>query len=193
MNAARGSDRPIPNSYWVEAGRLAAGEYPGARDPREAAIKVRALLEAGIDHFIDLTQKRDPLEPYEPIAREQAQAVGRAVRYERHPVVDMSVPRRAAEMVAILDAVDDALEQGSTVYVHCWGGIGRTGTVVGCWLVRHGLTGDEALAQIAERWRHVEKSWIHPESPQTREQRAYVRGWAEPLREGHGRRHTGGS
>ena len=31
------------------------------------------------------------------------------------------------------------------MYLHCWGGVGRTGTVVGCWLVRHGRTGDEAL------------------------------------------------
>ena len=51
-------------------------------------------------------------------------------------------------------AVDDALGEGRTVYVHCWGGIGRTGTVVGCWLVRHGLTGRGALDQIADWWLH---------------------------------------
>ena len=59
------------------------------------------------------------------------------------------------------------------------GGIGRTGTVVGCWLIRHGLTGDGALEQLAEWWKHVEKSWLHPRSPQTRQQRDYVRGWGE--------------
>ena len=180
MSAADRPDRPIPNSYWVKPGRFAAGEYPGAFDPRDGAVKVRTLLNAGIDHFIDLTQSREPLEPYEAIAREQGQAAGRLVRYERHPVRDMSVPRRATEMAAILDAIDSALERGGTVYVHCWGGIGRTGTVVGCWLVRHGLTGAGALAQIAEWWQHVEKSWLHPESPQTHEQRNFVRDWVEP-------------
>ena len=73
-----------------------------------------------------------------------------------------------------------ALDDDKSVYVHCWGGIGRTGTVVGCWLVRHGMTGDEALAQIVEWWRGMEKARIHPRSPQTREQHAYVRNWAEP-------------
>jgi len=35
------------------------------------------------------------------------------------------------------------------VFVHCWGGVGRTGTVVGCWHVARGTTADEALEKIA--------------------------------------------
>ena len=180
MSPAGRSDRPIANSYWVRPGCFAAGEYPGDRDPRVAANKVRALLDAGIDHFIDLTQRRDGLLPYEPIALEQGRAAGLAVRCESHPITDMSVPRRPAEMTAVLDAIDGALALDRTVYVHCWGGIGRTGTVVGCWLVRHGRSGEEALAQIAEWWQHVAKSTIYPKSPQTCEQRDYVRAWTEP-------------
>ena len=77
-------------------------------------------------------------------------------------------------------AIDKALDDGKNVYVHCWGGIGRTGTVVGCWLVRRGMTGDEVLAQIAERWQGMEKRYRHPRSPQTPQQRRYVRSWTEP-------------
>ena len=86
MSPAGRSDPPIPNSYWVRPGCFAAGEYPGDRDPRVAANKVRALLDAGIDHFIDLTQRRDGLLPYEPVALEQGRAAGLAVRRERHPI-----------------------------------------------------------------------------------------------------------
>ena len=58
-------------------------------------------------------------------------------------------------MTRILDEVDDGAREGGAVYVHCWGGIGRTGTVVGCWLLRHGLDRGDAIARIAELRREV--------------------------------------
>ena len=180
IDATGSSDRPLANTYWVVPGRFLAGEYPGARNRSEAAGRLRTLLGAGIDHFFDLTQRRDGLEPYATIAALEAGELNVDVVHERHPIRDLSVPRSPQDMASILDALDEALEGGRNVYVHCWGGVGRTGTVVGCWLVRHGLTGDQALAQIAGWWRGVEKSWYHPQSPQTHEQHAYVRHWTEP-------------
>ncbi len=174
-----GIERPSTNSYWVVPSRFVAGEYPGAQDPSEAAARVRTLLGAGIDHFIDLTEPHE-LVPYSEIVEEEATRLGRSVRHERRSIPDVSVPTSPSAMVDILDTIDAALEEGRTVYVHCWGGVGRTGTVVGCWLVRHGRTGEEALAQVAEWWRSVEKSYRRSESPETPEQCEYVRNWTEP-------------
>ena len=170
--------RPIPNSYWVIPGRFAAGEYPGAVDSGAAASKVGAVLDAGIDCFVDLTEQGELL-PYRFIAEDDARRLGRNVKWARYPIADVSVPRSPGEMAGILDAIDSALAQGRNVYLHCWGGVGRTGTVVGCWLVRHGRTGNEALAELRELWRGVEKLRYRPVSPETREQREYVRQWAE--------------
>ena len=170
----------MANTYWVVPGRFAAGEYPGATNRQQAAGRLRTLLRAGIDHFINLTERHEPLEPYAEVAAQEAGQLDMTVVHARHPIGDMSVPRRPQQTAGILDAIDEALADGRNVYVHCWGGIGRTGTVVGCWLVRHGMTGDEALDQIAEWWLGMQKRYIHPRSPQTREQRNYVRNWAEP-------------
>ena len=82
-------------------------------------------------------------------------------------------------MQHLLNILDQALEAGHTVYVHCWGGVGRTGTVVGCYLVRHGMTGDEALDWLRGVWPSVEQSAWHTSTPETREQQRYVRNWRE--------------
>ena len=182
MSAPNSRNHPTANSYWVRPGRFAAGEYPGAPNDSEAAAKLRILLDAGINHFIDLTEQVERLEPYDAIVKEEGRRRGLAIGYERHPIVDESVPHSREQMAAILDAIDTALSNRKAVYVHCWGGVGRTGTVVGCWLVRHGYTGDAALRQIAEWWLGVAKRSRKPVSPETCEQRAYVRSWTEPSR-----------
>ena len=171
-------NRPLPNSYWVIPGRFAAGEYPGAVDSERAAARLNTLLSAGIAHFIDLTEPGE-LEPYVEIAEEEARNLGLTVAHERHPIVDGSVPRSREQMARVLDAIDAALSDRKTIYIHCWGGVGRTGTVVGCWLVRRGRTGDAALSQLAEWWQEVEKVYRQPNSPETFEQETYVRNWTE--------------
>ncbi|MDE2998452.1 MAG: hypothetical protein OXU79_05155 [Gemmatimonadota bacterium] len=113
---------PLPNSYWVRPGRFAAGEYPGDLDPCQAAAKLKMLLCAGINHFIDLTGAGE-LRPYRDIAEREAPAHGVHVGYERFPIDDAGVPRSREWMARILDAIDAALDDGKTVYVHCWGAL----------------------------------------------------------------------
>jgi protein-tyrosine phosphatase len=170
---------PMPNSYWVVSGQFAAGEYPGALDESEARGKLRMLLQAGITRFIDLTEARE-LSPYVHLLNEVAGELGLSVRHDSHAIVDGAIPSSRKAMAAALDAIDAAMDEGHAVYVHCLGGIGRTGTVVGCWLVRHGRTGDEALAQVAELFGGMAKAHLHPRSPETAEQEEYARHWSEP-------------
>ena len=179
MKVAPPPEEPAPNSYWVGPNRLAAGEYPGAKSSRHAVAKVMALLDAGINHFIDLTEETERLNPYVELAKREALHRGVTIDHERWPIPDVDVPSTPGDMAAILDAIDAALDGGKTVYVHCWGGVGRTGTVIGCWLVRHGSTASEALAQVAEGWQGMEKFTPKRESPESSGQREYVRNWRE--------------
>jgi hypothetical protein len=172
---------PIPNSYVLEKHELAAGEYPFSFDRASGLAKLATVLDAGITCFIDLTTSDDPLDPYHRELAELARARGVSARYQRLGFTDMDVPT-PAHMTRILDAIDDALAAGERPYVHCWGGVGRTGTVVGCFLVRHGMNGEEALAEVERLFGTMspEKVAAHyGESPQTWEQCDFVRNWTE--------------
>ena len=66
-------------------------------DPVGAATKLKNLLDTGINQFIDLTEPEELL-PYFEIAEGQALRLGQTVEWERHPIVDASVPRSPEQM-----------------------------------------------------------------------------------------------
>jgi protein-tyrosine phosphatase len=156
---------PIPDSYWLKEGVLLAGEYPGAYDPGRARQKLAKFLDAGIRTFIDLTETSEELTKYDDILRDLAAERGIEVRHLRFSIPDRGVPQDRALMSRILAAVRSEIEAGRPVYIHCWGGIGRTGTVIGCWLVEEGLAGAAAIEKIAELRKGIPDGfWPSPEN-----------------------------
>lgn len=174
-------DVPFPRSYWVLPRKLLAGAYPGSPNPREAEAKLKGLLECGIRRIINLMEPHEvdhqghPFNPYDKPWHRLAAERGLQVSTIRYPIRDVDVPS-VERMKEILDDIDRSLKDGRPVYVHCWGGRGRTGTVVGCYLVRTGWGGNEALRRI-ERLRAGLPDASLP-SPETPEQIAMVRDWA---------------
>ena len=145
---------PFPRSYWVIPGKLLAGFYPGSKDPKEATEKLTALINSGIRHLINLMEpdERDftgqRFIPYDDMMESITSKMGISVTFDQLPIKDLSVPTER-HMMRILNQIDLCIKHGKPVYVHCLGGIGRTGTVVGCYLMRHGLAaGKNALEMI---------------------------------------------
>jgi protein-tyrosine phosphatase len=164
----------VSEYFWAEPGKLLAGPYPGAYgDEAAARARIEALRRHRVTLFVDLTEDGE-LDPYAHLLRDDgASPLRAAARHLRRPVLDMSVSTEE-ELVATLDAIDDELARGGVVFVHCWGGCGRTGTVISCWWVRHGLEPREALARFQERCR----AYTRLRCPQTPEQAAVVLGWS---------------
>ena len=163
--------QPIENCYWVVPGQFLAGEYPRNFADESSPTKLAALAGAGIAAFIDLTEEGD-LRPYSQWLNPETQS------HQRFPIRDLSTPATVEFTASILDAIDDHIANGRPVYVHCWGGVGRTGTIVGCWLARHGYAGAAALDRLRGLWAQCPKS-LSKESPERPAQRQYLRTWLE--------------
>jgi atypical dual specificity phosphatase len=152
-----------PDHYRVEPS-LFAGAHPGAGGA-DAARAVAALRAAGVTAFVDLTMPGE-LPPYTALAAPAA--------HHARPIGDFGVPGDD-ELLATLDLLDELVEAGEHVYVHCHAGVGRTGTVVACRLVRQGAAPVEALTRLAEL-RTGCRTAGRP-SPETAAQRELVARW----------------
>jgi len=174
---------PFQRSYWVEPGRLLAGFFPADTSSEKTDQKLSALLDAGVTCVFNLMEADETnregqgFADYVPRLQELARQRGRTAECVRHPIQDRTTPT-AAFMRGILDDLAARLAGGATVYVHCWGGRGRTGTVIGCHLVRsRKLSGLAAIALLHELTKHESATfWPAPEMPG---QRAFVAEWEE--------------
>jgi len=178
MKLADGDHPPKHGTYWVVPGKLLAGPFPGSPDPAGVSEAVGPLLDAGITTFLNLMEPTetnhsgDPFTPYET-------ALGSQAAMFRRPITDLSIPSRE-DMIAILDDIDAGVADGA-VYVHCCGGVGRTGTVVGCWLLRHGYAVPSDVIDTIRSLRRVDPVRGDRLSPETDAQRRFVVGWSETV------------
>jgi hypothetical protein len=164
-------DRPLENSYWVLPGSLLAGEYPSGISEADTRERLRRLFDAGIDFFLDLTEAGERPEYQSRLPPD--------VDYLRTAILDASVPQGPAQMRAIQRQLQTALGAGRHVYVHCRAGIGRTATVIGCYLADQGLDGAEALSQLNRLWQPCARALNWPVVPQTRQQAEFIRRWPQ--------------
>jgi ADP-ribosyl-[dinitrogen reductase] hydrolase len=159
-----------PPLHYQADPRIWAGALLGDTDVSVVRARIQWLNSHGVTHIIDLTTPADACPPYAALLAKHAPGIVR----HAFPIRDMGVPSPGC-MLAILDTISTIVAGGATVYVHCWGGKGRTGTVIGCWYVRQGMTGADALARIVRVRGDMPGS-----SPETDAQRAFVIAWREP-------------
>ena len=93
------------------------------------------------------------------------QAAARGLEVIRFPIRDVSIP--AASVAGLVKQMRDRAEAGKNVVVHCEGGLGRAGTIGGCYLAQFGHGPEEILRSLV--------SSRGPNCPETDQQRQFIR------------------
>ncbi|HEY1790036.1 MAG TPA: dual specificity protein phosphatase family protein [Verrucomicrobiae bacterium] len=176
---------PLRGTYWVLHGQLLAGEYPGEPERQLTEKKLRALIGAGVRTFVDLTDENEINEDakvipaYRSILRQVSEDESVQVTYANIPIEDRDVPSPWT-LRCILDVIDRSIADENPVFVHCWAGRGRTGTVVGCYMKRHGLAQD---GDVIQKLAQLRKDLLngHETSPHTKEQIRMVVTWKKGI------------
>ncbi len=164
--------RMFKNFFRVDD-KLWSGEYPGAYDTRQGSAHLRlsnVLRVSGATAFLDLTDAKD-----RRYVEDYHQYLPNEIVYASYPVVDESVPT-PAYMISILDQIYLWQREGRVVYMHCRGGIGRSGTVVGCYLMESGLAVSHTVIPVLRNLRQIADCWDIM-CPNTISQRSYIEQW----------------
>ena len=162
-------NRPLHQSYEVSVagGAVYAGEYPGDKYGEKATEKLKRMYHFGIRHFIDLTEEGE-LCPYNHLLPSDT-------TYTRFPIPDCGVPKSIESVRRLLLRIEELKKIEGYVYVHCWGGVGRTGTIVACYLSQNSEEPDlnKTLEVLRGRFSEMPKS-AYRETPETKEQIDFI-------------------
>ena len=148
----------------------ASVRYPGRTYARDLDTDLATLAAAGVGRLILLVEDSELQRWSRLDIVERARRHG--VEVLRHPIPDGEAPSSTELMARVLDEVDQGRAR-TDVAVACMGGVGRSGTVAACALVRAGSTPDAAIMLV--------RSIRHPSAVETREQEAFVRAYAATL------------
>ena len=147
--------------------------YPGRVYRRDLDEDLGMLRAAGVVRLILLVEDSELGRWSDPAIVERGAVAG--VTVLRHPMPDGQPPASTAEMNRILAEVRDGRRQGN-VAVACMGGVGRTGTVAACALVRGGTSPAEAIAVV--------RAVRHPSAVETAAQERFVTAFATAAQAG---------
>lgn len=127
----------LRNFRFLINNKLAGMAHPGLWDELESSLL--ELKQMGIGAIVSL----------EEFGLDDEALAKEGFVYQHIPIEDFSTPT-LEQADQFVDFVDKQVEQKTAVAAHCMGGVGRTGTLLACYLVAHGHSPEAALQKVLE-------------------------------------------
>lgn len=153
---------------WVLQGRLIQGAHPSSLDDDVHIELLDTILKTRVNTFVSLLEEDEQsmFRPYEEYVKMLA---FKRIKFIKLPIPDMGITedrriwKLAKHIVRRLQTSNDVF------YVHCWGGHGRSGTLVSLVLVLLGMSAEKAIRYVNRCHKSRSYNGDVP-SPQTLEQ-----------------------
>ena len=163
--------KPTGYSYRVDD-NVWAGEYPVWEWEQGARMRqLKLFTDFGINYFLDLTENGE-MPPYASFLTNN---IGR----HTFPIPNGCIPHSVKWVVDLFRIINGVLNKPETkLYIHCHGGVGRTGTIVACYYIYFkGMPADNALAEMRRRYAtHGRSAWMS--APETEAQLNFIKEFA---------------
>jgi len=123
----------IDTFHWILPQQLAGSAQPGWMS--EMGEDLEWLRKVGIKLVVTLTES--PLEV----------GLVEGLRFRHFPIRDMGIPG-PRETHQLCREVFDSIQREEPVLLHCKAGLGRTGTMLACYLVSQGMEAEAAISRV---------------------------------------------
>ena len=134
--------------YWLNGpwqGKLALAARPRGGDWLED--EVADWKRAGIGVVLSLLTPEEEREF--DLINEGEQIRRGGLEFSSFPIADMQVPRSEAKLAQMLEHVTARLSSGKNVLLHCRQGLGRTGLIAACLLMKSGMSPGAAIEAVS--------------------------------------------
>jgi protein-tyrosine phosphatase len=149
--------------YWLDEswpGKLAIAPRPRGGEWLEDDIA--GWKRAGVNAVLSLLTPGE--EKDLGLRDEDGEVRKQGMEFTSFPIPDLQIPRSEAKWAEVLEKVTRSLSSGKNVLVHCRQGIGRSGLVAACLLVKKGMSPGAAVESVS-----AARGLSVPETPEQRD------------------------